>query len=214
MTGSGANANKVVTIDPSANLPDGVVYVAASNAFYDAQGNQGAAANTTFTIDSRSPTVSDTWVSGNTLTVVFSETMNSAKVAANNRWSIREGKGGYYRTVSSQSLSGNRLTLTLDQSISSGEPVTLSYGRHSDTERGLRGPGGQHPERLRLHRRGQRRADGEVGGQRLLRRRRAQPVAYRAGERGHGHLREGRVQREREPPWRGQATTRSPISVM
>ena len=58
VTTSGSNANKVVTINPSSDLDDGVVYVAVSNAYYDAQGNQGAAANVTFTIDTTAPTVS------------------------------------------------------------------------------------------------------------------------------------------------------------
>ena len=47
------SAKKVVTINPSADLADGDVYVAISEAWYDADGNQGNAANTTFTVSRR-----------------------------------------------------------------------------------------------------------------------------------------------------------------
>ena len=43
-------ANKVITIDPSSDLSDGQVYVAVSDAYYDAAGNRGSAANATFTV--------------------------------------------------------------------------------------------------------------------------------------------------------------------
>ena len=44
-------ANKVITIDPSSNLTEGVIYVGISNAYYDANGNQGTTASATFTVD-------------------------------------------------------------------------------------------------------------------------------------------------------------------
>ena len=44
-------AKKVITLDPSADLDDGPVYVAISDQYWDAQGNQGSAANATFTVD-------------------------------------------------------------------------------------------------------------------------------------------------------------------
>ena len=44
-------AMKVITIDPSSALSDGAVYVAITNAYYDAAGNQGSAANATITVD-------------------------------------------------------------------------------------------------------------------------------------------------------------------
>ena len=43
-------ANTVITIDPSANLADGAVYVAVSDGYFDAAGNQGTAASATFTV--------------------------------------------------------------------------------------------------------------------------------------------------------------------
>ena len=47
------NEKTVITIDPSANLADGKVYVAISNDYYDENGNAGPAANATFTVTTR-----------------------------------------------------------------------------------------------------------------------------------------------------------------
>ena len=49
------SAKKIITINPASNLADGTVYVAISNAYYDAHGNQGDAANATFTVDTTGP---------------------------------------------------------------------------------------------------------------------------------------------------------------
>ena len=54
-TASIDNAKKVITINPAANLPEGAIYVAISNSYYDAAGNQGQAANATFTVDTMGP---------------------------------------------------------------------------------------------------------------------------------------------------------------
>ena len=49
------SAKKVITIDPTNNLADGMVYVAISDGYYDVAGNQGDAANATFTVDTSVP---------------------------------------------------------------------------------------------------------------------------------------------------------------
>ena len=49
-------ARKVITIDPAASLEGGAVYVAISNAYYDAFGNQGLAASATYSVRSTVPT--------------------------------------------------------------------------------------------------------------------------------------------------------------
>ena len=51
-------ANTVVTVNPSADLADGDVYVEVGGSFYDAVGNQGAQTTATFTVDATAPTVS------------------------------------------------------------------------------------------------------------------------------------------------------------
>ncbi|MCY4577300.1 MAG: Ig-like domain-containing protein, partial [Candidatus Kaiserbacteria bacterium] len=48
--------NTVITIDPTADLPEGAVYVAITDAYYDSAGNQGDAATATFTVTAPAPT--------------------------------------------------------------------------------------------------------------------------------------------------------------
>ena len=48
------SAGTLITIDPVNDLSDGVVYAAISDGYYDANGNQGAAASATFTVDTPS----------------------------------------------------------------------------------------------------------------------------------------------------------------
>ena len=45
----------VITIDPDADLAEGAVHVAVSNAYFDQAGNQGTAASATFTLDTSAP---------------------------------------------------------------------------------------------------------------------------------------------------------------
>ena len=81
-------AKKVITINPSADLDDGPVYVAITNGYFDGQGNQGSAANATFTVDTSvaapvfSPaagtTVSD--ATGN-ITLSFGEAIYKGRLA-------------------------------------------------------------------------------------------------------------------------------------
>ena len=61
-------AKKVVTVNPSAALAEGDVYVAISDGHYDAEGNQGAEASATFTVDATAPTVTFSPAAGATLT--------------------------------------------------------------------------------------------------------------------------------------------------
>ena len=49
--------NTVVTVNPSADLPDGDVYVEVGSGYYDVAGNQGSATSATFTVDTTAPTV-------------------------------------------------------------------------------------------------------------------------------------------------------------
>ena len=44
-----------ITLDPTANLPDGDIYVAIGDGYYDANGAQGSAASATFTVDTAVP---------------------------------------------------------------------------------------------------------------------------------------------------------------
>ena len=61
-------AKKVITIDPSADLEDGAVYVAITDGYFDAQGNQGSAASATFRVDTTGPSATFSPANGGTLT--------------------------------------------------------------------------------------------------------------------------------------------------
>ena len=131
VTTSGANANKVVTINPSSDLEEGVVYVAVSNAFYDAQGNQGAATNASFTIDTTLPTISSASVNGTALTVTFSENLDTSKKAAESAFTVDVSGSNDDPTVSSYTLAGKTATMTLSKAVKQGETVTLRYTQPS-----------------------------------------------------------------------------------
>ena len=57
-TASLDGTKRVITINPSSNLPEGNVYVAVTDGYYDTSGNQGRASSATFTVDTTAPTVS------------------------------------------------------------------------------------------------------------------------------------------------------------
>ena len=69
--------NTIVTVDPTADFVDGVVYVAITNGYYDAADNQGATTTSSFTVavpqpgppeDTTAPTVTITPADGATVT--------------------------------------------------------------------------------------------------------------------------------------------------
>ncbi|MCY4559484.1 MAG: Ig-like domain-containing protein, partial [Chloroflexi bacterium] len=49
------DARTVITLNPAADLPDGAVYVAIGDGYWDAVGNRGSAASATFTVDATGP---------------------------------------------------------------------------------------------------------------------------------------------------------------
>ena len=82
-------AKKVITLDPTSDLAAGDVYVAISNAHFDAHGNQGAAANATFTVDATGPAAptfapadGDTAGPGTDITLTFAEALRKDAAGA------------------------------------------------------------------------------------------------------------------------------------
>ena len=126
-------ANTVVTVNPSADLSDGKVYVEVGSGFYDAAGNQGSSVNATFTVDTVLPTVSATSVSGSTLTVTFSENMDTSAGAKAAKSAFAVTVAGNNRTVNSYTLSGKTATLTLASAVTTGQAVTVAYTKPSGT---------------------------------------------------------------------------------
>ena len=114
------------SVDGRVALPDGPVHVAISNGYYDADGNQGAAASATFTVEAAAPTVTAAAVDGDTLTLTFSEPMKTASKPAGSVFTVDAG-GGTNPTVSSYTLSGRTAVLTLSAGVAHGATVTLGY---------------------------------------------------------------------------------------
>ena len=88
---------------------------------------------TKLVVDTTAPTLSAAAVSGATLTVTFSENMDtssSAKAAAS-AWDVQVA--GSARTVSSYTLSGKTATLTLASAATATQTVTVAYDQPSGT---------------------------------------------------------------------------------
>ena len=137
METTGTDANKVISISPVdssdsvIDLASGNVYLAISNGFYDAAGNQGAAANVTFTVDATAPAVSTTTdpsVAGKTLTITFDEALDTSKVPDKSAFSVTATGSP---TVTAVAVSGSTVTLTLSKpvlaSTDDADQVTLDY---------------------------------------------------------------------------------------
>ena len=125
-------AKKVITLDPSADLDDGPVYVAITDGYWDAQGNQGAAANATFTVDATGPAASGATVAGTALVITFDEPLGAASSLANGSFEVKKTpSGGSETTVTlsgSPSVSGSAVTLTLGAAVvATDTAVKVSY---------------------------------------------------------------------------------------
>ena len=121
------DANTIVTINPSSNLADGKVYVEVGSGFYDAAGNQGAETSATFTVDTGAPTYSSATVSGSTLTVTFSENMDTSAGAKAAKSAFAVTVAGNSRAVNSYTLSDKTAALALASAVTAGQTVTVAY---------------------------------------------------------------------------------------
>ena len=133
-------AKQVITVDPTADLADGAVYVAISSGYYDAAGNQGAAASAIFTVET-APRVTRATVNGDTIELTWSETLDGGS---------RPGAGDFEVTVAGStvalagsnpvSIAGKTLTLTLASAVSAGEEtVRVTYTAGSQPIRDVPG---------------------------------------------------------------------------
>ena len=123
----GDAAHRRMYLKPSSSLTDGKVYVAVGNGYYDASGNQGGADNATFTIDTTAPTVSSAAVTGDRLTITFSETMNASSTPAASAFTVDVSGTDSDPTVSSYTLAGRKAVLTLSAAVAQSASVTLGY---------------------------------------------------------------------------------------
>ena len=106
----------MITIDPSAGLEDGAVYVAISNGYFDAAGNRGSAANATFTVDTTGPSATFSPANGETVTDAAGNiTLTFAEAIPQGR---RRDGAGERRPSSS--------LLTLKETDASGDAITFT----------------------------------------------------------------------------------------
>ena len=124
----------VVTVNPSANLPEGRVYVEVGSGFYDADGNQGAKTSATFWVDTTAPTLDSASVHGRTLTVTFSENLDPSKKAAASAFTIDVAGTNDDPSVSSYTLSGDTATMTLNDAVAAGQTLTITYAKPSGND--------------------------------------------------------------------------------
>ncbi len=119
------NDKQVITINPSSDLDGGAVYVAVSAGYYDAVGNQGSAAEATFTVDTAPPTAptfnpangTTTNAAGTDITLTFGE-------------AIKRGAGGEEFTTEAQL----KAILTLKEDDSNGANITYAASIDSDKQ--------------------------------------------------------------------------------
>ena len=164
--GNLAGYNGVVTLglDSSHNITD-----SAGNAVISTLVPSDDIENT-YTVDNTAPTVVDASVNGTTLTVTFSETMDSTK-ASDSAWAV--SVAGNSVSVSSYTLSDNTAILTLASAVVGGDAVTPGLhqtGQRRHTEGHLRQRTGdiqqpechqQHPRHHRPDRAGCQRQRGD-----------------------------------------------------
>ena len=117
-------AKEVITIDPTADLAEGDVYVAVSDAWFDGAGNRGPPANATFTVDTTAPTVTGATVDGDTIELTWSEALDAASKPDAGDFAVTVGGSpATLAGVTPVSIAGRVLTLTLASDVSSDEEV-------------------------------------------------------------------------------------------
>ena len=80
--------------------------------------------------DDTKPTLASATVNGTTLTVTFSETMDSTSRADNGAWSVTISSGGGTAPgINSYTLSGTTATLTLSSAVGANQNITISYDK-------------------------------------------------------------------------------------
>ena len=102
----------------------------AAGAFTDSDGNNNMAAtqfNWTYTNDATAPTLSSAAVSssGTSLVITASETLDTSSVPAASSFTV--ATDGSATTVTGVGVSSNQVTLTLGQTIGTGQSVSVAY---------------------------------------------------------------------------------------
>ena len=136
------------TVTADDNDPDGVSVAADSLSLNGGTiiGGDGAAARRTHDalaaqprhlVDTIAPTVLDIFVDGATLSIGYSEALDTSSVPGASRFRVRVGNA--LRSVSDVSVANRAVTLTLATAVLPGEEADVSYSAQTDPIRDLAG---------------------------------------------------------------------------
>ena len=122
-----------VTLRLSSAVTDGqavtVSYTAGTNPVQDAAGNDAAALSnqtvTNNTPDTTAPTLTTATVNGASLVLTYDEALDTGSTPATSDYTVTVA--GSQRRVSSVTVSGSAVTLTLSPPVTAGQAVTVSY---------------------------------------------------------------------------------------
>ena len=126
-------SGSAVTLTLSSAVTDGqavtVSYTAGTNPVQDAAGNDAAALSnqtvTNNTPDTTAPTLTTATVNGASLVLTYDEALDTGSTPVTSDYTVTVA--GSQRRVSSVTVSGSAVTLTLSSSVTDGEAVTVSY---------------------------------------------------------------------------------------
>ena len=135
-------SGQIVVIVPTNPLTDGVVYLAVTDGYYNATGEQGNAKNMSFAVDTIAPTIASAMYSGTAVTVTMNEPIYGTVPA--DAFTLTIVKDLVVSLVNPVSISGLALAasdatdtftleLTQDRTIESGSTAHLSYRPTEDT---------------------------------------------------------------------------------
>ena len=122
-----------VTLTLASAVTDGqavtVSYAVGFNPVQDAAGNDAAALSnqtvTNNTPDTTAPTLTTAAVNGASLVLTYNEALDTTSTPDTNDYVVRVA--GSQRTVSSVTVNGSAVTLTLASAVTDGQAVTVSY---------------------------------------------------------------------------------------
>lgn len=140
ITSSGSTVTLTLSSSVTTDANVYVHYSAGSYPLRDVAGNTVASFSSfpvRNTLDKTAPVLQSIYASGTIVTLVYNEALDSGSVPRTNQFVVMES--GISRTISSVSVSGTTVVLTLSTALTSGQNVTLSYTGGSPALRDLNG---------------------------------------------------------------------------
>lgn len=118
---SAVTSSQTVTVDYTVPGTNQIKDVAGNSA----AGFTGRSVTNNTGLDTTAPTVSSAAVNGASLTITFNESLNSSYVPTTSAFTVKVGSDT--RSISSVSVSGTTVTLTLASAVTGSQTVTVDY---------------------------------------------------------------------------------------